>query len=98
MIDVIDDARLHLIAAIDPSIKDERIFAFNVAFNWTEIIKILKELRPDATTIVKAPENEDRDLSKIPNELGAKLLKQWYGQESGYKPLKETVKENIEGV
>lgn len=97
MIDVIDDARLHVIAgALDPAIKNERIFAFNVPFNWTDIINILKELYPNSTSIPKAPENEGRDLSKVPNELGAKLLKEWYGQD-GYKPLKQSVKENLEG-
>lgn len=97
MIDVIDDARIHIIAgALDPSLKNERIFAFNVAFNWTDIIGIIKELHPNATSIAKAPENEPRDLSKVPNELGAKLLKEWYGQD-GYKPLKQSVKENLEG-
>lgn len=99
MIDVIDDARLHVIAAaLDPSIKNERIFAFNVAFNWTDIIRIVKDLRPHATSIPEPPKDEDRDLSKVPNELGAKLLKHWYGQETGYKPLKQSIEENLEGV
>ncbi|KAF7192056.1 NAD-dependent epimerase/dehydratase terH [Pseudocercospora fuligena] len=97
MIDVIDDARLHVIAAaLDPSVKNERIFAFNVPFNWTKIIKIIKEVRPDITTVATPPENEGEDLSKVPNELGAKLLKEWYGQD-GYKPLEQSVLENLEG-
>lgn len=97
MIDVVDDARLHLIAgALDPSINNERIFAFNVPFNWTDIAKIMKELHPNSTSIAKVPEKEPRDLSKVPNERGAKLLKEWYGQD-GYTPLKQSVKENLEG-
>lgn len=99
MIDVIDDARLHVIAAaLDPSLQNDRIFAFNVAFNWTDIIKAIKEVHPDATTTVATPpQDEPRDLSKVPNEQGAKLLKEWYDQETGYKPLVQTVKENLEG-
>lgn len=96
MIDVIDDARLHVIAAVDSSVQNERIFAFNVPFNWTQIIGIVKEIRPDLTTVATPPENEGEDLSKVPNELGAKLLKKWYGQD-GYKPLKQSVAENLEG-
>lgn len=97
MIDVIDDARLHLIAAVmDSSLQYERIFSFNVPFNWTDIINIVKELRPSAP-VPEPLANEPRDLSKVPNELGAKLLKKWYGQETGYKPLKQTVAENLEG-
>lgn len=98
MIDVIDDARLHVIAAaLDPSLQEERIFAFNVPFNWTDIIELVRELRPSNTTTAKASENEGRDLSKVPNELGAELLRKWYGQD-GYKPLKQSVAENLEGT
>lgn len=99
MIDVIDDARLHVIAAaLDGSLENDRIFAFNVAFNWTDIVQAINEVRPDVTTVAKPPQDEPRDLSKVPNEQGAKLLKEWYGQETGYKPLVQTVKENLEGV
>ena len=98
MIDVIDDARLHIIAAVlDPSLKNDRIFAFNVAFNWTDIIKAIKEIRLENTTVASPLKDEPRDLSKVPNEQGAKLLKEWYGQEYGYKPLLQTVEENLEG-
>ncbi|EMF11571.1 NAD(P)-binding protein [Sphaerulina musiva SO2202] len=97
MIDVVDDARLHLIAAaLDPSIENERIFGFNVAFNFGDIIAIIKKHYPDAKNVAKTPENEGRDLSKVPNELGAELLKKWYGQD-GYKSLEQTVLENLEG-
>jgi hypothetical protein len=98
MIDVIDDARLHVIAAaLDRSLKNDRIFAFNVAFNWTDVIKAIKKVRPEATTVATPPQDEPRDLSKVPNEQGAKLLKMWYGQETGYKPLVQTVEESLEG-
>ncbi|SMR46284.1 unnamed protein product [Zymoseptoria tritici ST99CH_1A5] len=97
MIDVIDDARIHVIAAVlDSSLKNERIFAFNVPFNWTDITGILRELYPDAKSIAEPPKDEGRDLSKIPNELGAELLRKWYGQD-GYKSLKQSVAENMEG-
>lgn len=80
MIDVIDDARLHVIAAaLDGSLENDRIFAFIVAFNWTDVIKAIKEVRPDATTVATPPKDEPRDLSKVLNEQGAKLLKKWYG-------------------
>ena len=98
MIDVIDDARLHLIAALDPAVKNERIFAFNVPFNWTTIINAIKEVRPNASKLPTPPANEARDLSKVPNERGAELLKKWYGQETGYKPLNQAIAENLEGI
>jgi hypothetical protein len=97
MIDVIDDARLHIIAAVlDESLQSDRVFAFNVAYNWTDIVNAVKEVHPEATTLAVSPENEPRDLSEVPNEQGARLLKQWYGQTSGYKPLLQTIAENLE--
>lgn len=95
---MIDNARIHLIAAaLDPSIQNERIFAFNKTSTWTELIKIIKELRPNAKTIASPPENDERDPSKVPNQLGAELLKKWY-QQDGYKKLKQSVEENLEGL
>ncbi|KJY01661.1 aldehyde reductase like protein [Zymoseptoria brevis] len=97
MIDVIDDARIHVIAAVlDSSLSNQRIFAFNVPFTWTEITSILRELHPDATTIQDPPENEGRDASTVPNEKGAELLRKWYGQD-GYKSLRQSIVENLEG-
>ncbi|KAF3935146.1 Dihydroflavonol-4-reductase [Dactylellina cionopaga] len=94
-IDVIDDARIHLIAAaLDSTVSNERIFTFAQPFTFTEMIGILKKLRPDAKSLASPPENEGQDLSKVPNELGAKLLKQWYGQE-GYKTMKQSIEESL---
>jgi len=97
-IDVIDDARLHVIAAVlDESLNNERIFAFAGPFNWNQAIDAIKKVRPDCKADLKKDENEPRDLSKVPNELGAKLLKKWFGQD-GYKSWDQTVKENLEDV
>lgn len=97
MIDVVDNARLHVIAAaLDPSLSNERIFAFNVPFNFTDLVGIIKKHYPDAKDVAKIPEGEGRDLSEIPNELGAELLKKWYGQD-GYKPFEQSVLENLKG-
>ncbi|KAF2430771.1 NAD(P)-binding protein [Tothia fuscella] len=97
MIDVIDDARLHIIAAVlDGSLENDRIFAFNVAFNWTDIVNAIKEVRPAAVGVAIPQKDEPRDLSEVPNEQGAKLLREWYAQETGYKPLVQTVRENLE--
>lgn len=97
-IDVIDDARLHLIAAVlDDSVENERIFAWSETFNWNEAIDIMKKVRPDLNIDVERDPNEGQDLSKAPNELGAKLLKKWYGQD-GYKSLEQSLRENLEHV
>lgn len=92
-IDVIDDARIHIIAAVlDSSIKSERIFAFARPFTFTEMIEILKELRPDVKSLPSPPVDEGQDLSKVPNELGRQLLKKWYGQDD-YKTMRQSIEE-----
>lgn len=96
---MIDDARLHLCAAVlDESLKNERIFAFARPFNVNDTIEAIKKVRPDADhSKMKIDPNELSDLSKVPNELGVKLLKKWYGQD-GYKSLEQSIKENLEGI
>lgn len=99
-IDVIDDARLHVIAAVlDESIVDERIFAFAEPFNTTRIAETIIKLRPDSESKLSklVDPNEPKDMSHVPNELGAKLLKKWYGQD-GYTSFEDTVKQNLEGL
>lgn len=95
-IDVIDCARVHIIAAaLDSKVKDERIFAFADTFTFTEMIGILKELRPDVKTLAEPPKDEGKDLSEVPNKLGAELLKKWYGQQTGYKSMRQSIEEAL---
>lgn len=98
-VDIVDDARLHLCAAVlDESLKNERIFAFAAPFNANDAVEAVKKARPDVDqSKLKIDPNELRDLSKVPNELGARLLKDWYGQD-GYKSFEQSIKENLEGI
>lgn len=99
-IDVIDDARLHLIAAVlDESVVNERVFAFAEPFNITDIVDAVVKARPDAESKIGnlRDKNEAKDLSKVPNERGAELLKKWYGQD-GYTSWESSVKQNLEGL
>ncbi len=95
-IDVIDCARIHLVAAaLDNTVENERIFAFARPFSFTEMIKDLKELRPKVEkTVAQPPKEEGNDLSKVPNELGAELLKKWYDQKS-YKTMRQSIEEAL---
>ncbi|KAG7286016.1 hypothetical protein NEMBOFW57_008313 [Staphylotrichum longicolle] len=95
MVDVVDCARLHLIALIDKSLQNERILAFNVPFNWNIILEKFRELFPTRTFPDNQP--QESDLSEVDNELGAKLLEKWYGQK-GYTELKESLRQNVEGL
>lgn len=98
MIDVVDNAHLQIFTAVlDGSLGNNRIFAFNNVFDWTDIITAIKQIRPSASTVATPPGNEARDLSEVPNGQGAELLKRWYGQNTGYKPIIQTIEENLEG-
>lgn len=60
------------------------------------MIDAIKKARPDhPAKLVKDP-NEKDDLSELPNQRGAELLKKWYGQD-GYKSLEQSVAENLVG-
>lgn len=97
-INVTDTARLHLAAAVlDGSLSNQRIFAFAGEFNWNDVIDAIKQVRPDIKLTVEHDPSIGRDLTKVPYEQGAHLLKKWFGQD-GYKSLAESVKENLIGV
>ncbi|KAG8525925.1 uncharacterized protein KY384_000687 [Bacidia gigantensis] len=92
-INVADSARLHVAALIDTTIANERIFGFNGPFNWNDILRVLRKLRPNH----KLPEDlEDnkQDLSKVLKRGRAEdILKKHYGV--GFTSLEETLKANI---
>ncbi|KAI0969331.1 hypothetical protein F4678DRAFT_463592 [Xylaria arbuscula] len=96
MINVIDDAKIHIAATVDGTLANERIFAFARPYNWNDVLDVFRELRPDKTFLENDPKL-GQDLSKVDNALGVKLLKKWYGQES-YTDLKESIRQHIEGL
>ncbi|PLB54020.1 cinnamoyl-CoA reductase [Aspergillus steynii IBT 23096] len=97
-INVEDTARLHVAALLSPEFKNERIFAFAAPFTWTEIIGILRKLRPDNTLIPDAPENEGRDISEVVLAPRAEqLLKDFFGR-PGWVSLEQSILEGLEGM
>jgi hypothetical protein len=95
--DVGDIARLHAVALLDPNTVSRRLFGFAVPVNLTEIIGLVRKLRPDNTLIPDPPVNEGKDLSEIvPAKEAEKLLRDFFGQE-GWKSVEESISEGIEG-
>lgn len=94
MVDTVDDARIHLAAAIDSTVDNERIFACDSPFNWRLVIEIIQRIRPDLVLPTPDP-NEPLDISTVDNELGAALLRKWWNL-PGYKGLEQTVRETME--
>ena len=93
MIDVVDDARIHVAAAVDSRVTNERIFACDEPFNWRLVIEAIQKVLPDAELPEPVP-NELLDISTVDNKLGADLLEKWWRQ-PGYKGLEQTIRETV---
>ncbi len=93
-----DVARLHVAALLSPSLRFDRIFAFAAPQNWTEIVKILRKLRPNNTLIPQEPENEGRDMSEvIPSKRAESILKTFFNR-PGWVGLEESINDGISGM
>ncbi|KXG52016.1 NAD-dependent epimerase/dehydratase [Penicillium griseofulvum] len=95
--DVIDIARLHAAALLDPNTVSRRLFGFAAPMSLTDIIAVIRKLRPDNTLIPAAPLDEGRDLSEIiPAKEAEQLLRDFFGQE-GWTSLEDSIAQGIEG-
>ncbi|KAJ6457403.1 NAD-P-binding protein [Mycena vitilis] len=94
-INVVDTARLHVAALIDPACNGKRIFAFGATYNWNDVLAVLRKQNPGREFIEDVP-GLGRDLSEIPNQSAEALLKKHY--QKGFTGLEETVRENSRGV
>lgn len=94
-VNVRDCAKLHVAALLDPAQAGKRIFACAAPFNWNDILRILREARPNATIREDFPDL-GRDLSELPRGSADMLLRKWYGH--GWTDLQETVRQNIAGL
>lgn len=96
-VDVEDTARLHVIALLDPAVKSERLFAFAAPMNWTDVISILRKLRP-YRQFPNPPENEGRDLTDIkPSKRAEQLIRDFFGR-PGWTSLEESLAKGIEDL
>ncbi|KAH8695618.1 cinnamoyl-CoA reductase [Talaromyces proteolyticus] len=96
-VDVVDNARLHVIALLDPNVKSQRLFAFAAPFQMKDIASTLKKLRPHAA-IPSPPVGEGLDLSDIvPSKTAQELLQVFYGQR-GWTSLEESLAALIEDL
>jgi hypothetical protein len=95
-IDVRDCARLHVAALLDTSIKDERIFGFVHEYNWTDIIALLKALRPDNKLIPDPPANEWRDRSLVKSKVRAEQILHFFSGRA-WTGFNASVEAGIEG-
>ena len=92
--DVRDNARLHVAALTDGDINNERVFAFAEPFNWNDILRILRKLRP-GHDFGEDMENNVTDESIVAQHGRAdEILKKNFGG-NGFVGLEESVMANI---
>ena len=93
-IDVRDDARLHVAPLLDPSIKSERLFAYNEPYNWGTVLEILHELRPEWKN-EDVWEDKRRDLSVVERRPRTEqILKKVFGL-PGLTSIRDSIEANI---
>lgn len=96
-VDVRDTARLHVAALLDPNVKAERIFAFATEYNWTDVLTILRKLRPDQE-FPDDPEKEGRDYTEVvPIARAQRLLQDFFGQ-ADWTSLEDSLAAGIEDI
>lgn len=96
-VDVEDAARLCVIGLLNQAVNSERIFAFTEQLNWTDVVNIFRELRPDNKQIPNPPANEARDRTDILPRKRAEELLRAFGQD-GFTPIKASLERGIEGL
>lgn len=85
-------------ALLDPTVQSERIFGHAKPLSWTDVIGLLRRLRPSNTQIPDPCPNEGRDLSDIvPANRAEQLLRSFFGQ-PGWRKVEDSIVEGIEGV
>lgn len=89
-----DTARLHVAAATDSSIRNERILAFAEPYTWNNVLELIRKLRPEAK-VPQNIDNNDQDLSTVDNQLAIRILKERFGLQ-GFTPLEQGIKDNLD--
>jgi nucleoside-diphosphate-sugar epimerase len=95
-VDVVDIARLHTAALLDPNTVSQRIFGFAEPLNLTEMVAILRKLRPDNAQIPDAPADGHDLTNVLPARKAEKLLQDFYGK-SGWTTAEESIATGLEG-
>ncbi|KAJ9654684.1 hypothetical protein H2201_008957 [Coniosporium apollinis] len=94
MINVEDDAKIHIACLADKTVNGERVLQFTHPFNWNDVLAVIRQLRPQAKTIEDI-KGQQRDWSTVDNEIGAELLRKLWGRD-GHRTFEESVRNNLE--
>ncbi|CAG8019977.1 unnamed protein product [Penicillium olsonii] len=92
-VDVEDVARLHIAALLDPKIQSERIFGTAAKFRWTDVIAIMRRLRPNNADIPDAPNDYQCPFDYVGAQRAQQILLDFYG--SGWVTLEDSLERAI---
>jgi nucleoside-diphosphate-sugar epimerase len=82
------------VAAIDPEVKNERIYGFAGPSSWNDILDILRKHFPNRTFLDNF--NQGNDEGKADHDRGAELLQKHYG--NTWVGLEDTVMSNLKSL
>ncbi|GKZ26816.1 hypothetical protein AbraCBS73388_003203 [Aspergillus brasiliensis] len=96
IVDVVDIARLHAVALLNPNVVSQRLFGYASPLNLTQMVTILRKLRPDNDQIPDAPEIDWHDESiYVPAKHAENLLRDFSGE--GWTSAEDSIAEGIRG-
>jgi hypothetical protein len=82
------------IAAIDPEVKNERIYGFAGPSSWDDILDILRKSFPQRKFLDNF--NQGKDEGQADHDRGGELLQKHYG--NTWVGLEETVLNNLKSL
>lgn len=95
MVNATDVARIHVAAAIDLSLTNQRIIGFANRYNWNLIADAIKKAKPKASKLPSHNPDEGIDLTEPDNGLAKDLLKKFWNQDD-FMGLNESIAQNVE--
>lgn len=92
MINVVDDARLHVAGLIYQDVEKERLMGFADTITYHKTLKRMRKIDPKRE-LPEPMEGEGEDLSTVDTKRSVELLKRW-GQ-NGWTSFDETLRQNL---
>ncbi|RDW71742.1 hypothetical protein BP5796_07776 [Coleophoma crateriformis] len=97
-IEVVDCARVHVAALLHPSANSQRLFAYQENFMQADILRILRELKPEFDWPKDPEPAQIRDRSTVPEKkISEKYVADLFGSGS-WKSLEQSLRETFEDV
>jgi hypothetical protein len=88
-----DVALVHVAAAIDPEVRNERIYTIAQHSDWNDFLPILRRLYPEKK-FIDDMEGLGKFQGKVDTSLAHGLVKKWGGRD--WIPLEDGIKDTLD--